>query len=836
MSRGGTRLKYIAHIRANDQEIQTVEDHLREVRELCESYGIKIGVAHLAGLAGWLHDLGKNTTVFYNYIQAAVLHPEAAPRKGSVDHSTAGGKLLYDRYIKGQKKSAKSVVAEWVGNCIVSHHQGLRDFLDGEQRSPYLERVQWGRWSEQEQRQKQRDYEQACQVFWTHHSVEHFEQYVHQAAEEFVRVMNALGKHTSPEHRPIMEALTVKYIFSCLIDADRHNSRLFEEKQMSVPTDELQTAQPFFQRTYEQLMKHLTDLEGDSRSAQPINQLRREMSMQCEEMAQKPSNLYTLSIPTGGGKTLASLRYALRHALEHGKERLIYIVPYTTIIEQNANEVRNLLLEADADMILEHHSNVVDEIDSEHDDVDEKQQRLRLARDYWDRPIIFTTLVQFLNTFYAKGTRNTRRLHRLSNAVLIFDEVQSVPISCISLFNMTLNFLQKIGKSSIVLCTATQPALDMVKNRITLPIESEMVSNLSEVTTSFKRVEIIDRTTVSGWEASEISNFVGECMERADSCLIILNTKSAVRRLYEELKVLALSGREVALFHLSTSMCAAHRKEALQKMKDNMKASRECPEENPQVICVSTQLIEAGVDISFQCVIRSLAGLDSIAQAAGRCNRHGEDELRQVYIIRARDEVLSRLPEIKIGGEQTSRILDEIRRGVAPDPELLSPANMRMYFSYYYHHMGSNMDYNVKKLEQSLFNLMNDNADYVGAYKNKHHTAFPLYSKTSFATVEKYFEVIDSRTRSLIVYYNEHARELIADLAGERKDVDFGNVFRQLQQYTINVYEPEFQALDREGYIHALFDGQVLVLTENAYSQEYGLDSRGMGDLSLLTY
>ncbi|WP_322923479.1 hypothetical protein [Paenibacillus campi] len=172
----------------------------------------------------------------------------------------------------------------------------------------------------------------------------------------------------------------------------------------------------------------------------------------------------------------------------------------------------------------------------QHDDVDEQQRRIRLARDYWDRPIMFTTMVQFLNTFYAKGTRNTRRLHRLANAVLIFDEVQAVPIKCISLFNMALNFLQTIGRSSIVLCTATQPALDVVENPITLPPDSEIVSNLAEVNTSFKRVEIIDRTTASGWDASEISNCVGECMEQANRCLIILNTKIAIRRLYDQLK------------------------------------------------------------------------------------------------------------------------------------------------------------------------------------------------------------------------------------------------------------------------------------------------------------
>ncbi|WP_322907666.1 CRISPR-associated helicase Cas3' [Paenibacillus campi] len=828
-------MDYIAHIRKHDKQIQTVDDHLREVKQLCEHYGAKIGVVHLAGLSGWLHDLGKNTIRFYDYIQAAVFDPEHAPSKGSVDHSTAGGKLLYDRYVQQQGISARSVAAEWIGNCIISHHQGLRNFVDGEQTSPYLDRVQWSKRDEQKRWQLQQDYEQACRVFWERESVDTFDHYVTQAANEFASVMEKIHHSLQVQHRPIVEALTTKYIFSCLIDADRHNSRLFEEGKPSAPTDELEIAQSFFQRAYDHLLAHLAKLEQTAKAGEPINRLRREMSRQCEQFAAKPSNVYTLSIPTGGGKTLASLRYGLRHALDHGKERIIYIVPYTTIIEQNAQEIRKLLPEADRDLILEHHSNVVDEIDPQHDDVDEQQQRIRLARDYWDRPIIFTTMVQFLNTFYAKGTRNTRRLHRLANAVLIFDEVQAVPIKCISLFNMALNFLQTIGRSSIVLCTATQPALDVVENPITLPPDSEIVSNLAEVNTSFKRVEIIDRTTVSGWDASEISDFVGECMEQANSCLIILNTKIAVRRLYDQLKqTYAEQGRQVALFHLSTNMCAAHRKEMLEKMKKKLEASRKHPQHSEQVICVSTQLIEAGVDISFECVIRSLAGLDSIAQAAGRCNRHGEDRLRQVYIIRAQDEVLSRLPEIRIGGEQTNRILDEIRRGVAQDVEILSPANLRMYFQYYYQQIKNDMDYTVNKLEQSLFTLMNSNADYVGAYVNKHGVKFPLYSKASFATVEQYFEVIDSKTYSIIAPYNENARELIADLMGERRRIDLGAVFRELQQYMVNVYDQAFKKLSDEGYIKPVFEGQVLILLENAYSDEYGIDLEGTADLSVL--
>ncbi len=285
----------------------------------------------------------------------------------------------------------------------------------------------------------------------------------------------------------------------------------------------------------------------------------------------KTSGVYTLSIPTGGGKTLASLRYALKHAKEKAKDRIIYVVPYTTIIEQNAQEVREKL--GAADDLLEHHSNIIDDDVWDKKDVGDefeegshtKQQKLKLTKDDFSAPIIFTTMVQFLNIFYAKGNRNTRRLHNLSNAVIIFDEVQKVPLNCISLFNEAVNFLSQRAKSSILLCTATQPALDSVQYRLIKEADSEIINNLAEVEKAFKRVNIIDQTkpkmtnaTLAEWLQAEVGQW--------GNALVILNTKRAVRDLYETLK-----DNAVDVFHLSTSMCAAHRKDQLELIKKKIK-------------------------------------------------------------------------------------------------------------------------------------------------------------------------------------------------------------------------------------------------------------------------
>ncbi|MEK4372396.1 CRISPR-associated helicase Cas3' [Paenibacillus sp. FSL R5-0473] len=811
-------MTYIAHIRQKDGEIQTVQDHLVEVQQGAEQAGEKIGVRYLAGIAGLLHDMGKNTDAFRNYIQEAVAHPDAPPRKGSVDHSTAGGKLLHHRYHVSGATAQDKYTAEWIANCIISHHQGLRDYISPDKTSPYLERVV---------SKELEHYEQAKEEFFKLNPPERLDKLFELATSELQQYIQIINKHKLPR---IAGSLLIKYIFSCLIDADRTNTRQFEENE---PSTEKVDYRSFFQTSYELLSQHLTGLEQGSKANTPINRLRREMSSQCEEFALRPSGVYTLSIPTGGGKTLASMRYALKHAIEHNKQRIIYIVPYTTIIEQNAAEIRSIL--QNDDMILEHHSNVVDDMDDERKEGDEgetydaRKQSLKLARDHWDRPIIFTTMVQYLNTFYAKGTRNVRRLHQLSNAVIVFDEVQSVPVRCISLFNAALNFLHVIGRSSLLLCTATQPALDFVKHKLHFSEQPEIIQNLDRVGRSFKRVELHDLTqdTALGWDADELSSFVQEQMREVNSVLVILNTKTAVRKLFEHLNEEEwLQDSGVQIVHLSTNMCAAHRKEVLSG--ENGVIQRLAKGE--RIICVSTQLIEAGVNISFECVVRSLSGLDSIAQAAGRCNRHGKDEIRNVYIIRSSDEVLTHLPEIKIGAEKTERVLHDFRE----DPEslgndLLSSEAIARYFKYYFHDIQDKMHYPIPKLEQNLFDLMDRNRYYVDAYQKKHATKPEVVNHYAIATAEKYFEAISTNATAVLVPYGEKGKELIIELNGELEPSELGDLLRRAQQYTVNIYDHELKTLEKSGDLYPLLHGHVLALREPAYSEDFGVESKGEG-------
>ncbi|MEB9441859.1 CRISPR-associated helicase Cas3' [Bacillus cereus] len=803
-------MDYIAHIRENDKQIQTVEKHLLEVKELAETYGEKIGIKYLAGLAGMLHDLGKYTNEFREYIIDAVNNPDSPSKRGSVDHSTAGGKLLYQFFHRENSIPYKGLLAEIVGNAIISHHGYLQDFLNPALESPYLNRV----------RDKElKEFEMTKQYFFEYVMSEmDFHEYVEKAT---IELENFLHKD-SPENAEKQLMFLTKFIFSTLIDADRTNTRLFEENKIVEP---IINSDKLFDIYYERLMRKINSFKKQENASTPINILRADMSDQCDQFAERPSGIYTLSIPTGGGKTLASLRYALKHAKLHNKKRIIYVVPYTTIIEQNAEEVRRIL--EDEANILEHHSNIVEEFnenDESEDGIINIQQKLKLAKDNWDSPIIFTTMVQFLNVFYAKGNRNTRRLHNLSEAIIIFDEVQKVPISCVSLFNQALNFLKTYSCSSLVLCTATQPALDFVEQKLDINTDSEMINNLDFVIESFKRVNIIDKATNETLNKNKLTAFINKKIEEVQSILIILNTKSVVRDLYTQLHSQELN---IPIYHLSTTMCAAHRQKILKQIRQRLNTGK-------KLICISTQLIEAGVDVSFDCVIRSLSGLDSIAQAAGRCNRHGEKGIQNVYVIDYEEENLSRLKEIKIGKKITKKILVDLKcNNKSHGGNILSREAMKRYFREYYTDFETDLNYLIPKLDKNMTELLSapkiDN-DYYKAYFHKHaKKAIPLFIVNSYRTAAEHFNVIDNLTTSVIVPYEE-GKDIIAELNGSNSIEDLGRLLRKAQQYTVNLfnYEKE-QLIKNDGLVYYL-DGKFLVLKECAYSDEYGLNIHNESD------
>lgn len=814
-------MAYIAHVRKADGEEQLVKDHLLEVQELAEEFGAKIGLKHLAGLAGVLHDVGKYSTEFQEYLRFAVANPTDFSKRGSVDHSTAGGRLLAHSLSNHPENDfTRMMLVEIVSNVIISHHGGLNDYLTLDLETPYFRRIH---------EKELVDFEKTQNCFFSEVLSEKlFSDYCEQAYQElsvFIQKNRREGRSMEKQIKDLN--MLSKYLFSCLIDADRTNTRLFEEKSQRKKQESLS----FFDASLERLNQKLEKFSKSETSKQPINVLRKNMSEQAVTFAEQPSGIYQLSIPTGGGKTLASLRYGLRHAQCHEKERIIYVVPFTTIIEQNAEVIREIVGDK---YVLEHHSNVIDadflytEFDQK---FDEDDWDLKLAKDNWDAPIILTTMVQYLNVFYSRGTRNVRRLHNLAKATVIFDEVQAVPIKCLALFNESVNFLKSYGHTSLLLCTATQPALAYLENGLEISGQHEIIQDLPEVVTAFKRVKIVDKTKAVGWNKEEIVSFSQKVLEKATSLLIILNTKKAVREVFQLLTTEQFEGMH--LFHLSTGMCPKHRKDQLEKMKHLM-------EQQQPVICVSSQLIEAGVDISFDHVIRSVAGLDAIAQAAGRCNRHGLDPVREVYVINVDSglENTEKLTEISRGAAITGKMMASLKLSNVQDAtqaDLLQPAFMERYFQEYYTNLKSSVDYPVDKEGINLFELLGVNPTLRKEYSNKKAKSYPMGLSSSITTIGKYFNVIDSPTTSVLVPYDEEAKRIIAALNGQPDLEELTDLLKRGQQYSVNLYKHQLDTMDKNGLLFPLYQGKGYYLLESAYDQEYGVDTEGNSSLGLLS-
>lgn len=803
---------FAAHIRESDQEIQTVTEHSEETAQLARLFGSKILLDNMAELAGFLHDMGKWMNEFHQYLYRVVIGGERL--SPYIDHSTAGAKYLYEKYYVNpsgrqltNEQLAQNLVVEIVGMVILSHHSGLQDFIGEDGQSDFIRRVR---------EKKLPYYEEVVRNFeQDSNNVTKVQRLVQDSVQEMLRVLDRIRElgRTFPCYSFMLSlSYIMKTVFSCLIDADRTNTRRYEEKDNSPLHNDVHS---FFERSYRYLTDQLAEW-GERQNESPIAELRNKLSIQCDDWADQPAGIYTLSIPTGGGKTFASLRYALKHALMQRKDRIIYVIPYTTILEQNAHAVRQII--RDEQQVLEHHGNVIDDywLDHEPDYYGRPlHKKLQLARDNWDYPIIFTTMVQFLDTFYAKGTRKARRLHNLMNSVIIFDEVQSVPFQHYHLFNEAVNFLHYFGNSSILLCTATQPTVAQMRYPVRMSDRHEVIKDLHQVVDAFERVRFcLDEKALGGMDQKELADYVHRLYDQHQQMLVILNTKKSVQQLFEAI----ISRGADHVYHLSTLMCPAHRTTILDEVRERLR-------EGERVLCISTQLIEAGVDISFRAVVRAVAGLDSIAQAAGRCNRHGEDHYGYVYLVNVSDENLKQLPEIRCGKEVT---LDNILNDPEYRARLLHPEAVKRFYQFYYHQLRQMNRMTHPRLQRELIELIDDNRK----YKEYQKTFMPAMYKT----LESHFQAIDSPTTTVLVPY-DRGQEIIAELNEEMTDLSrFSRLIREAQAYSINVYEQTLRELSQAGLVHELYGRSILYLDEQAYSLEFGLDTSGSSSASLYSF
>lgn len=818
-------MSFIAHIGHDDDRIQSLKEHLTVVRDLCQNWGQAIGLGHVCGLAGWLHDAGKYSDAFQTYIQRSH-DDDPTARRGSVDHASAGGiylvQLAKHNPVDAGPDDAK-FLAEAVGNCIMAHHNpdGVMDYI-GRVRYrdnkativddclPFAERA-----AKIQQADYLKEYQQVWPRFFADFDQTAFRRYYRAAIAEIRRIdyQNLLNN----------QYFFLRYILSTIIDADHTNTADFESQMVTrQPTNHNQILRHYYQVNEAAVAKQLAEnkqVTDPRRHA--LNALRQEMSDACITSNGRNTGIYTLSVPTGGGKTLSSLRFGLDLAMHQDVQQLIYIVPYTTIIEQNADVIRTRLngQPDDTTNILEYHSALANE---------PQDKAYYYARDTWDAPIILTSQVAFLEAIYGRGSKNIRHMHRLINAVLIFDEIQAMPLKCLGLNNLVMTWLATCHTTSL-LCTATQPALkEMLAG---LKIEQELVPDLPVAEQAFKRVEIVpdlDRV----YDLEQLMSLVNKRLQHVRSLLVILNTKAAVKAAYQALDV----NNQIKKYHLSTAMCQSHRQKTFEMIRQALRQTDE-----QQVVVFSTNLIEAGVDLSFEAVIRSAAGLDSVIQAAGRCNRNHEMEIAQVDVVQMTQELenLSHLPIIRKAAQITMEMADD-QRAKHQSTNLMTAPMIQLYFKRLYDQQRFDLVYPKPAIDPDLdlYHLVEGciEGEIVPSellamrhYKRVGKAATSYYTVAS-RIVTQLFQVIDSQTTDIIVDYedDEQSGEIIAKLLSKQSEFsEISGLLKAARPYTVSVYGDRHQGtlkrLIDEGAIHYYPDQDIWIARKSAYNNQFGL-------------
>ncbi len=751
---------------------QTLLEHSNNTANLAKRFADAFGCSRIASTAGLLHDFGKHTMAFQDYLERS-LNGETLKR-GEVIHSLQGAKFVTEE-IKD------SYISDIIGNIIATHHGGLYDNLTDGERTLSLKI---------NKTEEKLHYEEAKKVFSpTIHEDE-------LKAEILYFCKTCISKGFSPN---FMLHLLTKAIYSSLVDADRCDAAGLEIKDAMPDWDKLNSLLDSYLYSFPDMTM--------------IDKVRKSISEQCQIAGSRQQGIYTLSVPTGGGKTLSSLRFALEHARRQKLKRIIYVIPYLSILDQTASILREVFQDDSGDLILEHHSN----IEAPEDDEDDNQYRLLTSR--WDNPIILTTMVQFLETIYSNKASKLRKFHNMSEAVLIFDEIQALPIKCVHLFNGAVNFLQNFGKSTIMLCSATQPHLHNTERqrRVFLSDKPDIVSLLPKELEIFERVQVQDNTK-HAMDHVQIAELVKTQVEHGKSTLVILNTKGDARKVYEKCKFI-----ECEKAFLTTNLCPAHRLHILDRLRKNLS-----PESKKMTLCVSTQLIEAGVDISFDCVIRAEAGMDSIIQAAGRCNRNKENSTPQsVFVVNVKDENLSLLPEIQVGKGVTSRVLRE-KQGM----NLLNKEVIDQYYEYYFfdQQKGDNigkMDYKTKDGKSTIYNLLDDNTLGKEAYRNRNNENY-FGLPCAFQTAADEFSVIDGGQTGVVVPYGD-ALKLVNAFKECHDPKQKMRILKQLQKYTVSVYSNVLKELEHKQRAVVKIEDTFYFLSKDYYdAEEQGLKIEAM--------
>lgn len=790
-----SHLAHIANIDGKRVE-QTVKEHSLQTAAYTAKCLKSVGLYYTGFFAGLLHDCGKTKITMTEYLEASF--EGKGPQRGSINHTFAAAKLIMQRYWEKAKTPHEKLACEILAVATSSHH-GLYDLEDstgiknenGLSHRVYCDDEEIG-------------YTEAINNFFQEVAdQETIDDYFAKACEEilaFVKKMEVYASEYKASGMSFMFGLLTRLITSAVIEGDRRDTAEFM-KGKSI--DLLQADKKFWQRQIEYMEGRLKNFHSDT----PLNKVRADISNQCKVFAKEKGGIHRLTVQTGSGKTLASLRYALAHAAEYNKERIIYIIPLLSVLDQNSKDIHTYI--KDNQCILEHHSNLVKTTEDQ-----EELDKRELMTETWDAPVIISTLVQLLNILFSHKTTAIRRMNSLCNSVIVIDEVQSLPLKFGELFNMALNFLAEHCGATIILCSATQPAFEQFKWSLHLAENIDLVKIKPEYEQVFRRTSIINKITPQGMTLDELSDFAVENVENKDSLLIICNTKKTARELYKKLKLVKQDDWDIC--HLSTSMCKEHRNKVLNRIGKTPGLNEE-----RKVICISTQLVEAGIDFSFESVIRIWAGLDSIVQAAGRCNRNNDwEKICPVYIVNLQNESLGSLEYIKEGQKTLESVLHEVEN--QRNQDYLSPAFTERYFNRLYSSVYSEKEtqFIVKVHNQplSIRTMLSTNG---GLKCNKHY-----YLKQAFKTAGENCKVFDDDKSDVIVAYDEKAKEYQLNLTSAKAENDIQYVKEQLKNlkpYTVSLFENELRALREDNKLEEVIFPGVIFLDKSAYSDELGV-------------
>lgn len=787
-------MEYPAHIRKVDGKkyIQTVEEHCRGVAEIAAELLRDIGLEKTAYLSGMVHDLGKFSENFKNYIEKAADGEKV--QRGSVNHTFAGVRFLLEKHSDEQLSGFSDIVLEILAYAVGAHH-GLFDCVDDNNNNGFTKRIQ----------KEGIDYLNAAQEFLKICcSEQDIEDLLKQSEKEFLPVFNEIEKLADNADAKIQNTQITFYIgflarliLSAIIEADRSDTAQFMN---GYSEKTVKNISEIWINCIKNVEQKLSTMPLDK----PINKTRAQISALCVEAGNLESGIYRLNLPTGAGKTLTSLRYALHHALAHNKKRIIFTMPLLSIIEQNAGIIHDYI--GNEELILEHHSNIVET--DENDELDKRE----LLVESWDVPIIITTMVQMLNTLFAGKTANIRRMQALCNSIIVIDEVQTVPDKMLSLFNLALNFLAKICNATIILCSATQPCFEKTMYPLDKSVK-DLITLTKEQETVFKRVRLEYKGEM---DCEELADFAAGILEENNSLLLVCNTKNEAAVMFN---LLCSKIKDVKAFHISAGMCTAHRKETIKEMQEALENKQQ------KVLCVSTQVIEAGVDVSFARVIRFLAGMDNIVQATGRENRNREfDGLAPGYIVRLKGEFLKGLSEIEDAKNAAANLLVKYKNSPKIyDNDLMSEKAINEYYECLYVNVNDGYhDFYIESVRDSILNLMSCN-------ENVDSGKIPEYNKyfmhQALKTAGGLFTVFDESSIDIIVPYNrgiEIIQEVFA--VGDKDYEKLKAVLKEAKLYTVSLFKYQKIKLEEQGALIFVPSAGVYILQDGYYDELTGLN------------